>query len=557
MPKLSDHDLKQMDSAWLQRQSDEVIRGLCERALEDLRAARDRLNQNPNNSSRPSGSMPPWQRTGIAKAIEALASEPSKIQGTQPSPSEGAHDTIPADTPVPEKGDAQANLAKESLPQTPKRPGRPTGAQGHGRTQKLAPTASHKKYPTHCSACQRTLTPDASAKAWSGWDSLDLADLQADANGAAALGLRVEVTRHLLMQQRCSCGHETQAQPCKMPGHADWVGVDIGEQRLLGPRLAATVVYLRVRMRLPCRKVQELLLELFGLELSAAVISQTLSQAARSVEPLHQQLVQELEQAVLIHADETSWSEAGQALWLWVLCCSHTVMYVIGTRGKEMFDNALGLAWMGWLMSDGYGAYRSRQRRLRCWAHLVRKLRGIAQSTTPGAQRVGGEMLQLVQELMQAVYEARQAHLQAHMAAPEPPSATHQRQIEALHQLCQQHSQSTHQALGAVAREFLNDWQAIVQVLSEPGLPLTNNAAERQLRHYVIARRISYGTRNLVGSNSMAMVASVVDTCRIRGAHMTDLLAKAIHAARMGLPAPAMPPIPDHLLGKNGALVGL
>lgn len=90
----------------------------------------------------------------------------------------------------------------------------------------------------------------------------------------------------------------------------------------------------------------------------------------------------------------------------------------------------------------------------------------------------------------------------------------------------------------------------------DPLLPLTNNAAERQLRHWVIARRISYGTRNLMGSNSLALLASVIDTCRLRGASVTDMLAKAIAAARLGLPAPKLPSIPAHLLGRAGALVG-
>jgi len=94
-------------------------------------------------------------------------------------------------------------------------------------------------------------------------------------------------------------------------------------------------------------------------------------------------------------------------------------------------------------------------------------------------------------------------------------------------------------------------------VLADPQLPLTNNAAERQLRHWVIARRISYGTRNLVGSNSLALLASVIDTCRLRGASATDLLARAIHAARQGLPAPALPSIPAQLLGRSGALIGV
>ncbi len=35
----------------------------------------------------------------------------------------------------------------------------------------------------------------------------------------------------------------------------------------------------------------------------------------------------------------------------------------------------------------------------------------------------------------------------------------------------------------ALAREMLNDWEAIFQVLAHPHLPLTNNEAEQTLRH--------------------------------------------------------------------------
>jgi hypothetical protein len=102
--------------------------------------------------------------------------------------------------------------------------------------------------------------------------------------------------------------------------------------------------------------------------------------------------------------------------------------------------------------------------------------------------------------------------------------------------------------LREIAREFLNDWDVIMRPLDDPTLPLTNNAAERQLRHYVIARRISYGTRSPVGSHSLALLASVIDTCRLRCASATALLARAIYAARMGLPAPEIPPIPTNLM---------
>ena len=59
MPNLSDHDLKQMDPAWQAGRPEPVVRGLLKRALDDLRVARDRLNQRPDNSLRPPGTMAP------------------------------------------------------------------------------------------------------------------------------------------------------------------------------------------------------------------------------------------------------------------------------------------------------------------------------------------------------------------------------------------------------------------------------------------------------------------------------------------------------------------
>jgi hypothetical protein len=62
-----------------------------------------------------------------------------------------------------------------------------------------------------------------------------------------------------------------------------------------------------------------------------------------------------------------------------------------------------------------------------------------------------------------------------------------------------------------LAREILNDWDAVVAAVNNPDLPLTNNEAERALRHAVIARRISYGTRTTEGSIAYSCLLSVIE----------------------------------------------
>ena len=71
-------------------------------------------------------------------------------------------------------------------------------------------------------------------------------------------------------------------------------------------------------------------------------------------------------------------------------------------------------------------------------------------------------------------------------------------------------------------------------------LPLTNNEAERALRHWVIARMISQGTRTEQGTRAFGLLASVLETCRKRKILPWPYLATVIAERRKGNPAPAM-----------------
>ena len=61
-----------MGEVWQDGQSEPVVRELLKRVLNELRATVDHLKQTPNDSSRPPGSMPPWQRTAVAAAAAAM-----------------------------------------------------------------------------------------------------------------------------------------------------------------------------------------------------------------------------------------------------------------------------------------------------------------------------------------------------------------------------------------------------------------------------------------------------------------------------------------------------
>lgn len=69
-------------------------------------------------------------------------------------------------------------------------------------------------------------------------------------------------------------------------------------------------------MRLSRARVREFFIELFGLQLSTGMIDETIREAGRAVVPLEDEMGSEIEQAALLHADETPWKEGRQLLWM-------------------------------------------------------------------------------------------------------------------------------------------------------------------------------------------------------------------------------------------------
>ena len=101
---------------------------------------------------------------------------------------------------------------------------------------------------------------------------------------------------------------------------------------------------------------------------------------------------------------------------------------------------------------------------------------------------------------------------------------------------CQCNRHEVEKKVRELAGEILNDWDAVVAFVFDPNLPPTNNDAERALRHAVIARRISFGTRTDEGSRFYAAALSVIDTCRQRGVETWGYACQP-HRRRPGGPA--------------------
>lgn len=71
---------------------------------------------------------------------------------------------------------------------------------------------------------------------------------------------------------------------------------------------------------------------------------------------------------------------------------------------------------------------------------------------------------------------------------------------------------------------FLENYEGLTLFLTEPDVPIDNNAQERLLRSHVVGRKTWYGTHSEQGAETAAILFSIVETCKLNGVNPREYL---------------------------------
>jgi hypothetical protein len=478
----------------------------------------ERSKQNSSNSSRPPSSDSPYKRDGSDKG------EYSEDQNQEQTDDDDHSDDQNQEQTGAEDNDeiSKDQIERDESDDNPKRkPGRQHGSKGFWRKQKPVADKHEHHYPHQCIICLKPLAHPALP--YAGHYTYEL---EREKNS-----IRIICTLHLYYAAVCECGHENIEKPGE--GYESVIegrkrNVKLTERTIVGPMLATFLAALNRRGGMSRNKIREFLRSWFNFDLSVGLICKSIREAGIACYPVVDELVDILQDEKIVHLDETPWYQKGIFCWMWVAVSKSIAVYRIGTRKKTELLNLITSAFIGWLITDGYGAYRSHQKRQRCLAHLIRKAVALTGAVDEDVQKTGDWFLRELRGLIKA------------MARGEDGRKECKPILARLKRACNLGSKSDHAKLKSLANEILNDWDAVVAFVKNPGLPATNNEAERALRWAVIFRKITFGTRTDEGSRSYAAMISVIETCRLRNIDPWNFIATAIAKGRKGLVPPSI-----------------
>jgi hypothetical protein len=181
------------------------------------------------------------------------------------------------------------------------------------------------------------------------------------------------------------------------------------------------------------------------------------------------------------------------------------------------------------ILSDDAGQFNVLNHAL-CWIHAERIFQRILPLNAPHAKALAGIRSQLW-ELYRDLKHYRQH-----------PDQTEKWKLSArFDEICR--TRTCFQTLNQALKRLADNKVELLLVLERPDIPLHNNLSERDIREYVIKRKISGSTRSDAGRRCRDTFASLKKTCKKQGIAFWDYLLDRVSLKN------AIPYLPDLVRG--------
>ena len=284
-----------------------------------------------------------------------------------------------------------------------------------------------------------------------------------------------------------------------------------------GQQVLNYTIYQMIELKLPQRLVGSSLRQLFGLDISSAVVGQLKAKAALVYKPTYDGILSRLTTGRVLHADETKVSIAGGSAYLWVFTnLEEVAFYFTETREGEVLQTLFG-SFAGVLVSDFYAAYDSMKcRQQKCLIHLIRDLNDdfLKQPFDKELEELIRAFSSVLRPIIETVdrFGLKTRFLRKHKKAVE--------------QFYRRVAESDYQgeAANQYKKRFEKNREKLFTFLDFDGVTWNNNNAEHAIKSFALLRNVIRGSSSPKGMREYAILLSICESCKYKGINFLDFL---------------------------------
>lgn len=352
----------------------------------------------------------------------------------------------------------------------------------------------------------------------------------------------VHVTEYRLIQYRDAAGN------IYTPDDSDLAGP------MFGPRLLATIGWLKSVGHMSYSSVETWMEDVLGVPVSRGYLSKLCTGTiCASLEDAFQEVADAIARQDQLGSDETSIKNNGKKHWIWcITAATFSFFHIAQTRSRSVLEKLVGDEFSGYLNFDYFSANCSFAwnywvKAQYCWAHLIRDIRFLCEKHPDKATRVWAEqLLDRSRRLFSAWHRRDEMTAEGFHRS----MLTHRdRFLELVRQ-----PPSSKEAANLAARfaivEFTTDQSDQLQTYENSddyfrfmfakNVEPTNNHSEQQIRHCVIDRKITQGTRSVRGQRYHERMWTAIATCKKQDRSIFDFLFNSIDAHLKNRTAPSL-----------------
>ena len=325
---------------------------------------------------------------------------------------------------------------------------------------------------------------------------------------------------------------------------------ELKDQPIFGPRMLSMIGWLKSRAHCSYSTIAVWMSDVLQVRVSRGYLAKLCNGTiSASLANSHDELRQAIPEQPQLGSDESSLKNNGKKNWIWCITAPlFTLFHIATSRSRSVLEELIGTDYEGFIHFDYFSAncsfaWNFDMKAQYCWAHLIRDIRFLLKHPDKKTKAWAEQLLDRSRRMFSSWHHrAEMTDVGFHRSM-----ITHRDRFLEIVRKPPDSKEAANLTERFLIVELVNGGnydmsQDYFRFMFSPGVEPTNNHSEQQVRHCVIDRRITQGTRSESGQRYHERMWTAIATCDKQGRSFFQFLHESLTAQLTGMEPPTLLP---------------